>query len=141
MVLKNKATEKIPKSVKLQLILEREGSKIWGRVLVADNLIVDSATSIQGLEKKLRKALVNFEGITEVEFEYAYDLTVFFEEFDFLNQSKIAELAGINPGLIRQYSSGHKQPSMEQVSKIEKAIRRMAEKLSSVQLSSKAFTH
>lgn len=85
------------------------------------------------------KALVNFEGITDIEFEYAYDLTIFFEEFDFLNQSKIAELAGINPGLIRQYSSGHKQPSMEQVAKIEKAIRGMAEKLSSVQLSSKVY--
>jgi hypothetical protein len=137
MVLKNKATEKMPKPVKLQLILERKGGKVWGRVMVVDSLIVDSATSIQGLEKKIRNALVNFESITEVEFEYAYDLTIFFEEFNFLNQSKIAELAGINPGLIRQYSSGHKQPSMEQVAKIEKAIRGMAEKLSSVQLSSR----
>ena len=140
MVIKNKSIKRMSKPGKLQLTLEREGSKIWGRVSVADNLIVDSATSIQGLEKKIRKALVNFEGITDVEFEYAYDLTIFFEEFNFLNQSKIAELAGINPGLIRQYSTGHKHPSMEQVAKIEKAIRGMAEKLKMVQLSSKSYT-
>ena len=94
---------------------------------------------MQALEKKLKKALKDFEGLDDVEFEYAYDLTVFFERFNFLNQSKIAELAGINPGLIRQYSSGHKQPSKEQVGKIETAIHELAAKLKAVQLSSKAF--
>jgi len=127
------------KQKKLQLILEKEGSKIWGRVSVDENLVFDSATTLQALEKKLRKALKEFEGLNEIEFEYAYDLTVFFEQFNFLNQSKIAELAGINPGLIRQYSSGHKQPSKEQVSKIETAIRHLADKLKSVQLSSKSY--
>ncbi|MEO6721505.1 MAG: hypothetical protein ABIN67_14145 [Ferruginibacter sp.] len=124
---------------KLQLILEKEGSKIWGRVSVDENLVFDSATTLQALEKKLKKTLKDFEGLEEVQFEYAYDLTFFFEQFDFLNQSKIAELAGINPGLIRQYSSGHKQPSKEQVTKIESAIRELANKLKSVQLSTKSY--
>ncbi len=128
------------KHQKLQLILEKEGSKIWGRVSVGENLVLDSATTLQALEKKLRKALKDFEGLKDIEFEYAYDLTVFFEQFNFLNQSKVAELAGINPGLIRQYSSGHKQPSKEQLSKIEIAIREIAGKLKSVQLSSKSFS-
>lgn len=127
------------KSTKLQLTLERDGNKLWGRVLIEDNLITDSATNLQSLEKKVRKLLKDFEGLDDVEFEYAYDLTVFFEQFNFLNQSKVAELAGINPGLIRQYSSGHKQPSQEQVGKIEKAIRLIAFKLRTVQLSTKAL--
>ena len=129
----------MPKQQKLQLVLEKEGSKLWGRVSVGENLVFDSATTLQALEKKLRKALNDFEGLEEIEFEYTYDLTIFFEQFNFLNQSKIAELAGINPGLIRQYSSGHKQPSKEQVGKIETAIHALANKLKSVQLSSKAF--
>ena len=127
------------KQQKFQLILEREGNKIWGRVSIDENLVVDSATTLQALEKKLKKALKDFEGLEDVEFVYAYDLTVFFEQFNFLNQSKIAELAGINPGLIRQYSSGHKQPSKEQVAKIESAIRGIAAKLKTVQLSSKSY--
>lgn len=126
------------KPIKLHLILEKQDEKLWGRVEFNDNLMIDSASSIPALEKKIRKALLDFEGIREVEFEYRYDLTVFFEQFSFLNQSKIAELAGINPGLIRQYSSGHKQPSREQVDKIEKAIREMAGKLRTVKLSAKA---
>lgn len=126
------------KPVKLLLIIEREGDKLWGRIAVRDNLLIDSAGTIPALEKKIRKALLNFEGLDTVQFEYAYDLTVFFEQFSFLNQSKIAELAGINPGLIRQYSSGHKQPSKEQVYKIEKAIREMAGRLRTVKLSAKS---
>src|SRR6185312_10816761 len=97
------------------LTVRMTGGKVWGRVLVEDNRVIDSAASLPSLEKKIRKSLKDFEGLEDVEFEYAYDLTVFFEQFNFLNQSKVTELAGINPGLIRQYSSGHKQPSREQV--------------------------
>lgn len=128
------------KPIKLRLILEKEGDKIWGRVAFMDNLVIESAGNITALVKKMRGALLEFEDMKEVVFEYAYDLTVFFEQFSFLNQSKIAELAGINPGLIRQYSSGHKQPSREQVDKIEKAIREMAGKLRTVKLSAKSLS-
>jgi DNA-binding transcriptional regulator YdaS (Cro superfamily) len=83
--------------------------------------------------------LKEFEGIEDREFNYVYDLTVFFEQFNFLNQSKMAELAGINPGLIRQYSAGIKHPSKEQVEKIERAIKELSKRLASVQLSSKAY--
>lgn len=123
---------------KLQLILEKGDGKLWGRVMINDNLISDSAASLQTLERKLRKVISDFEGLDNVEFEYAYDLTVFFEQFNFLNQSGIAELAGINPGLIRQYSSGNKQPSKEQVGKIQEAIHTMAAKLKGVRLAWKA---
>jgi DNA-binding transcriptional regulator YdaS (Cro superfamily) len=129
----------MPKQKKIQLILERENGRLWGRVTVNDNLIVGSATALPALEKKIRRTVRDFEGLDNIQFEYAYDLTVFFEQFNFLNQSKIAELAGINPGLIRQYSSGNKQPSKEQVGKIQDAIRTMAGKLLAVQLSWKAF--
>ena len=122
---------------KIQLILEKEGRKLWGRVSVCDNVIFDSAATIQALKKKMRRALADFEDLKTVEFEYAYDLTVFFEKFNFLNQSKIAEMAGISPGLIRQYSSGHKQPSKEQVGKIQTAVRKMATQLSLVELTTK----
>lgn len=129
----------MPKQQKLQLVLEKEGSKLWGRVSVDDNIIFDSATTLQALEKKIKKALHDFEGFNDVQFEYAYDLTVFFEQFNFLNQSKIAELAGINAALIRQYSSGLKYPSKEQVEKIEAAIRIMGEKLQSINLSARSY--
>jgi hypothetical protein len=39
-----------------------------------------------------------------------YDLQTFFEEHDYLKVSSIAKHAGLNPGLVRQYSSGVKHP-------------------------------
>jgi len=121
-------------SMTIQLILEKEAGKLWGRVSYDENLIVDSATTLQALEKKLRKALKDFHHLEEVKFEYAYDLTVFFEEFNFLNQSKIAELSGINASLLRQYASGVKNPSEVQAKKIQTTIHSLAVRLKNVQI-------
>ena len=120
--------------MKVQLILERESGSLWGRVSYGKELIVDSATTLQALEKKLKKVLNDFHELEDVEFTYAYDLTVFFEKFSFLNQSKIAELSGINPGLLRQYASGVKHPSKEQANKIQLAIRDLANELKAVKI-------
>lgn len=118
----------------IQLVLEKDGGKLWGRVSYDNNLIVDSATNLQALEKKIRKLLKEFHEVETVEFDYAYDLTVFFEKFSFLNQSKIAELSGINPGLLRQYASGVKNPSEVQAKKIQTAIHDIAAKLKNIQI-------
>ena len=120
--------------MKVQLILEKGSGSLWGRVSFGKELIVDSAVSLQALEKKLRKVLNDFHQLKDVEFDYAYDLTVFFEKFNFLNQSKIAELSGINPGLLRQYASGVKHPSKEQANKIQLAIRELANELKAVKI-------
>jgi hypothetical protein len=64
-----------------------------------------------------------------VEFDYHYDVSAFFENFDFLKQTKIAELSGINTGLLRQYASGVKHPSPTQAKKIEIAIHKLAKEL------------
>ena len=77
----------------------------------------------------MQKALKNFHDLPKVEFNHSYDLTVFFEEYNFPKQSKIAELAGMNPGLLRQYASGVKNPSPDQAKRIEKAVHDFANEL------------
>ena len=119
---------------KMLLIVEKDKGKLWGRVNYKNNLITDYAASLPALEKKLAKLLKDFHGIQDISFERSYDLTVFFEQFSYLKQSKIAELAGINPGLLRQYASGVKYPSIGQAKKIEKAIHELAKELQSVSL-------
>lgn len=44
-----------------------------------------------------------------VEFEYVYDLQSFFEYFSFFNVTEVARRAGIDPSLMRQYTSGVKK--------------------------------
>jgi len=63
---------------------------------------------------------------------FLYDLQSFFADHAYLNQSKIAELSGINSGLLRQYTSGVKHPSATQALKIQKVIHRLAKELGAV---------
>ena len=60
-------------------------------------------------EEARQDAEANGKAFPEVEFEYKYDLQSFFNYFSFLNVSDIAKRAGINPSLMRQYSSGVKK--------------------------------
>jgi hypothetical protein len=46
----------------------------------------------------------------------------------------IAEPAGMNPGLLRQYASGVKFPSVAQAQKVEDAIQELAKELGAVSL-------
>ena len=45
----------------------------------------------------------------QVRFSFKYDLVSFFDYFSFLNVSEIAKKAGINPSLMRQYTSREKK--------------------------------
>lgn len=119
---------------KINLIVEKgEDGRLWGRVNFRNNLIVDVATTVDALERKMRKLIMELYDI-DIEFTNAYDVSAFFENFSYLNQSRIAYLSGINPGLLRQYASGVKHPSAQQAKKIEVAIHKLAKELKSVSL-------
>lgn len=66
----------------------------------------------------------------QLEFVYHYDMRSFFEYFNFLNVSKVAERAGINPSLMRKYTSGVVNAGEGQYQKLKKAIHSIAEELS-----------
>lgn len=57
----------------------------------------------------------------------------FFHHFNFLNITKFAQLAGINPSLMRQYKQGQ-YVSEKQVSKIQTEIHRIGRELMSINL-------
>lgn len=44
-----------------------------------------------------------------IDLEYKYDLQSFFNYFSYFNINEVARRAGINPSLLRQYSSGCKK--------------------------------
>ena len=69
-----------------------------------------------------------------LEFSYKYDLQSFFNYF-FISQifSKIAEVAGINPSLMRQYASGVANVGEKQYDKIRIAIKKIGNELVSAQ--------
>jgi hypothetical protein len=121
--------------IKIPLTIERQGGKeLWGRVVYNDNLITDFAETIPELEAKIKSLLWDFEEIPpeNVEFTHQYDIYALFQKFDFLKISTVAEHAGMNPGLLRQYVSGVKNPSIEQAKKIEKTLHHLAKELQEI---------
>jgi hypothetical protein len=120
------------KKVKIEMIVERGEDNLTGRVTYNDNLIIENAETVSDLEQKLKKLLFEFEDVDtdNVVFDYLYDVYALFQQFDFLNIGKVAERAGINAGLLRQYASQVKYPSAKQAQKIEDTIHHLAAEMS-----------
>ncbi|MBB3054861.1 helix-turn-helix transcriptional regulator [Mucilaginibacter gotjawali] len=116
---------------KIELIIEKGENGIWGRVNYNDNLIVEEADNLDTLQLNLKGLLKDFEGLEpeSVVFDIRYDVYALFRQFDFLNISKVAKHAGIHPGLLRQYASGVKHPSLNQAKKIEETLHRLADEM------------
>lgn len=114
--------------IKLELIIEKGDRELWGRVIFNDNLLTETAGNVNELEEKLKALLADFEGLdpASIGFERTYDVYSLFQEFDFLKISNVAVRAGINPGLLRQYASGIKNPTEVNAKKIEKALHELA---------------
>ncbi len=112
----------------IELIIEKGENEIWGRVNYNDNLIIEQADAFDDLEAKLKMLLKDFENEDpeSIVFDISYDVYSLFDQFDFLNISKVAKYAGIHPGLLRQYASGVKHPSLNQAKKIEETLHNLA---------------
>ena len=125
---------------KILLIIEKGTDKdLWGRVSFDDNLIVDSAPSLELLQRKMKKLLQDLHDLnpSKVEFEMAYDLTAIFSEKSYLNLSVVAQKLGINRSLMAQYASGSKFPSPERAYEIEKAIHDLGRDLLKIRIAVK----
>ena len=65
----------------------------------------------------------------EIEFTYKYDLQSFFNYFSFLNVSDIAKRSGINPSLMRQYTSGVKNAGEKTYQRLASCVQNIGREL------------
>ena len=63
-----------------------------------------------------------------------YTLEKFFKKFPSISIQSIAERTGINPSLMRQYAVGIKNPSLERLEIIEKAIHDIGKEMADVKI-------
>lgn len=141
------ARRKANQEKKLAVVVEKNDGLLWGRVDISGQLFTPYGETIEKLLENLKelitdhtlnggkaeKAFANLSA-EDLNVEIKYDLEAFFMEHDYLKISSIAEQAGINPGLVRQYASGVKHPSAEQAKKIEATIHKIANDLQQVEL-------
>lgn len=119
---------------KILLIVEKTKDELFGRVHYDDNLLIDSASDLEGLEEKFKILLHDFHDLdpTKIVFEHAYDVTALFDKFGYLKISSVAKRANINPALLRQYASGVKFPSPKQAKKLEDTLHEIGKELSDI---------
>jgi len=72
--------------------------------------------------------------LKDLTFEFKYDISAFFNAFDFLNASKFAERIGISPSLMRHYKSGGTYISSTQAKRIESGLHQIGRELLAVML-------
>lgn len=130
------------KSHKILIPLIIEGTDdgfLFGRVHYDENLMVDSAKTIESLEKKFKRLLFNFHKIkpTLVVFDLQYDIAGLFDQKKYLNASVVADRAGISRVLMRQYVAGLKYPSADRTFLIEKTVQELGRELQKVKVAPK----
>ena len=121
----------------IALILESaEENEVFGRVFFEDNLLVDSASTVELLEVKMKKLLFKFHRLKSNDFlfDIQYDITGLFDHKNYLNASVVADIAGISRGLMRQYIAGLKYPSTERTLTIQNAIRQIGKELQKIKV-------
>lgn len=74
------------------------------------------------------------EELKNLTFEYKYDVSAFFNQFDCINASKFAALAGISPSLMRHYKLGDQYISKRQLEKIESAAHELGRRLMAISM-------
>lgn len=64
------------------------------------------------------------------------DIQDFFMQHHYISLREVAERAGINHSLLRQYACGLKTPSSERIAAIQKAVRAIGNDLSKAKIES-----
>lgn len=132
----------------IEVIVEVKNGILWGIVENKGNFIpTPYGESVNDLKQNLKQLIEDYqknEGKNDkfwskvhtdkMDIEISYDLQAFFKEFNEIKISALAETANLNPSLLRQYATGNKFPSAEQVKKIETAVHQLGKKLEQISI-------
>lgn len=80
-------------------------------------------------EESKRELAAEGKVLPDLDFVVHYDMPSFFDRFSFLNQTKIATIAGINPSLMRKYTSGVARAGQKQYDKLHAAVQTLAKEM------------
>lgn len=131
------------KEMKLNVVLEKGPDALWGRVELPGSLLTTCGDTLEEVSGNLRELIEDYfahdapelmQKPEIVEFNYRYDLTALFEEFNVLNFASVAEKAGIEPAAMQQFVDGEAYPNADEVKRIEAAIHEVGQSLMQVSL-------
>jgi len=128
----------------LKVIVCKANKGVSAHLPELDGYVIARDTIVK-LKKEIREGVkFHIEGLYEEErqewmsdeydFEYVFkDIPSLVEAYgDFINQSSLARIAGINEGQMRQYASGVKHPKKRTLERIETGVKQYAGELQTV---------
>jgi predicted RNase H-like HicB family nuclease len=130
----------------IPITLERSEGAFYARIAdIGDFMLVTYGETIAEIEINMRELIIDYlenEGKNDVawrnidaqtlQFIYNYDVQAFFEAFNALKITEVAQLSGLNASLLRQYAAGVKHPSEAQAKRIEQAVHILGHQLTQV---------
>lgn len=131
-------TTSITQSKSHNVILEKQGKFIWGRVETQSLLAATRGYSVEDVISKLKLTLADcatnddvcFRSLFEsIAFEPVYDTTAVWDLFRQLKAHQIAGDAGIDMESINRFMSGTTFPSVEQAARLEASIHALGRQL------------
>ena len=108
--------------------------------IIGDGNTVEEAKA--DFENSVREMILSYtetdreipDELKDIQFIYKYDIASMFNYYDWINVSKFAQKAGINPSLMRQYRMGKIYISENQINKIENTLHSLGNELTTIKL-------
>ncbi len=126
---------------KVIAIIEKGSDGLYGiHAPELENVIIGSGNTVAEAKKDFENSYTEMvecyvdenrpvpEELKDIEFEYRYDLSAFYNAHPYLNVSKLAEHLHVNASLMRQYKRGQ-YISEDQVFRIQEGIRSVGREL------------
>ncbi|WP_338870964.1 type II toxin-antitoxin system HicA family toxin [Spirosoma sp. SC4-14] len=131
-------TTSITQSKSHNVVLEKQGKSIWGRLETQSLLATTRGCSVEDVMARLKLLLIDtatdghicYRSIFEsIVFEPVYDTTAVWDLFRQLKANQIAGDAGIDMESISRFMSGATFPSVEQAARLEASIHALGRQL------------
>jgi predicted RNase H-like HicB family nuclease len=108
--------------------------------IIGDGNTVEEA--VADFENSVREMILSYtetgrevpDELKDIQFVYRYDIASVFNYYSWINVSKFAQKAGINPSLMRQYRTGKTYISENQAKRIENALHQLGNELAAIRL-------
>ena len=108
-------------------------------VIIGDgNTVEEAKADFENSVKEIKEFYFETKGelpkeLQNIIFEYKYDISSFFNYYDWINVTKFAKKAKMNGSLMRRYRGGE-YISQKQVAKIEKTLNELGKEISEIRL-------
>jgi hypothetical protein len=125
----------------LTVILEKQGSQIWGRIERQGSLTLTIGNTPEAVAKKLSSQLTEFTDFlaeqndrthpipADFVFDYHYDLTRVRELFQQFRINALAEQTNIPQDLVSQFMTSKRYPTVQQAQQIEALIQQFGREM------------